>query len=185
MDCNLPGSSVHGISQARILEWVAISFSRGSSQPRARFTSLSLAEGFFTIELPGKPQINISDFLRPHGLQPSRLLCPWDSSGKNTREGCHALLQGIFLTQESNPHFLPCRQIFYLWATGGTPLEIKGLQFYTHERHQENSTKFWFSPCLLFYFLKIKHWLESLFQVSFSLSLSLSRWGQGEPFLCW
>ena len=34
MDCSLPGSSVHGISQARILEWVAIPFSRGSSQPR-------------------------------------------------------------------------------------------------------------------------------------------------------
>ena len=34
MDCNLPGSSVHGILRARILEWVAISFSRGSSQPR-------------------------------------------------------------------------------------------------------------------------------------------------------
>ena len=34
MDCSLPGSSVHGILQARILEWVAISFSRGSSRPR-------------------------------------------------------------------------------------------------------------------------------------------------------
>ena len=34
MDCNLPGSSVHGIFQAKVLEWVAISFSRGSSQPR-------------------------------------------------------------------------------------------------------------------------------------------------------
>ena len=34
MYCNLPGSSVHGIFQARVLEWVAISFSRGSSQPR-------------------------------------------------------------------------------------------------------------------------------------------------------
>ena len=34
MDCSLPGSSVHGISQARILEWVAISSSRGSSQPK-------------------------------------------------------------------------------------------------------------------------------------------------------
>ena len=34
MDCSLPGSSVHGISQARIQEWFAISFSRGSSQPR-------------------------------------------------------------------------------------------------------------------------------------------------------
>ena len=36
MDCNLPGSSTHGIFQARILEWVAISFSRGASQPRDR-----------------------------------------------------------------------------------------------------------------------------------------------------
>ena len=36
MDCSLPGSSIHGILQARILEWVAISFSRGSSQPRDR-----------------------------------------------------------------------------------------------------------------------------------------------------
>ena len=34
MDCSLPGSFVHGILQARILEWVAISFFRGSSQPR-------------------------------------------------------------------------------------------------------------------------------------------------------
>ena len=34
MDCGLPGSSVHGILQARTLEWVAIPFSRGSSRPR-------------------------------------------------------------------------------------------------------------------------------------------------------
>ena len=34
MDFSLPGSSVHGIFQARVLEWVAISFSRGSSRPR-------------------------------------------------------------------------------------------------------------------------------------------------------
>ena len=34
MDCSLPGSSVHGIFQARVLEWVAISYSRGSSRPR-------------------------------------------------------------------------------------------------------------------------------------------------------
>ena len=48
MDCNLPGSSVHGISQARILEWVAISFSRGSSQPRDRTRVSCIAGRFFT-----------------------------------------------------------------------------------------------------------------------------------------
>ena len=51
MDCSPPGSSVHGIFQARTLEWVAISSSRGSSQPRDQTTSLAspaLAGRFFT-----------------------------------------------------------------------------------------------------------------------------------------
>ena len=52
MACRPPGSSVHGILQARILEWVAISSSRGSSRPRDQtqgfFMSPSLAGGFFT-----------------------------------------------------------------------------------------------------------------------------------------
>ena len=47
MDCSPPGSSVYGISQARILEFVAISFSRGSSPPRDRFHVSVLAGGFF------------------------------------------------------------------------------------------------------------------------------------------
>ena len=47
------------------------------------------------------------------GLQTARFLCPWDSPGKNTRVGCHALLHGIFLTQESNPGLLHCRQTLY------------------------------------------------------------------------
>ena len=41
----------------------------------------------------------MSDSLQPYGLEPARLLYPWDSPGKNTEVGCHALLQGIFLTQ--------------------------------------------------------------------------------------
>ena len=49
MDCSLPGSSVHGILQARILEWVAIPFSRGSSQPRdGPWVSYTVGR-FFTI----------------------------------------------------------------------------------------------------------------------------------------
>ena len=53
-NCSPPGSSVHGISQARILEWVAISFSRGSSQPRDQTCVSCTAGGFFTPEPPGK-----------------------------------------------------------------------------------------------------------------------------------
>ena len=55
VDCSLPGFSVHGILQARILEWVTISFSRGSSRPRDRTRSLALEADTLTSEPPGKP----------------------------------------------------------------------------------------------------------------------------------
>ena len=48
----------------------------------------------------------VSDSLQPHGLQPARFLSPWGFPGKNTGAGCHFLLQGIFLTQGSNPNAL-------------------------------------------------------------------------------
>ena len=58
MDCNPPGSSVHGILQAKILEWVVMPSSRGSSRPRD-WTQVSfvfcIAGGFFTAEPLGKP----------------------------------------------------------------------------------------------------------------------------------
>ena len=54
MDYSPPGSSVHRISQARILEWVAICFSRGSSWPRGWTCVSSIAGRFFTTESPGK-----------------------------------------------------------------------------------------------------------------------------------
>ena len=53
---SLPGSSVHRIFQARILEWVAISFSRGSSQPRDRIQVSHIAADSFLSEPQGKPQ---------------------------------------------------------------------------------------------------------------------------------
>ena len=56
-----------------------------------------------------------SDSLRPRGLQPTRLLCPWDSPGKNTAVGRHFLLQGVFLTQGSNLRLLH-------WLAGPLPL---------------------------------------------------------------
>ena len=57
-DCSPPGSSVHGISQARILEWVVISSSRGSFRPKIEPmspASPALESKFFTTVLSGKP----------------------------------------------------------------------------------------------------------------------------------
>ena len=57
MDYSLPSSSVHEILQARILEWVAISYSRGSSQPGIKPQSPSLQADSLPSELPGKPHL--------------------------------------------------------------------------------------------------------------------------------
>ena len=75
-----------------------------------------------------------------------RLLCAWDSPGKNTGVGCHFLLQGIFPTQGSNPSFPHCRQIFtvratrealYLWGS------ILMSLFYSYQSSLPSSTTYW------------------------------------------
>ena len=75
VDCSPPGSSVHGISQARILEWVTISLSQGSSRPRDR-TQVSRIAGrqrqmpadSLTSEPPGKPRLILE-------IMPNKFLC--------------------------------------------------------------------------------------------------------------
>ena len=54
MDCSPPGFSVHGLSQAKIVEWVAISFSREFSQPKNQVHIFCIAGRFFTTDPPGK-----------------------------------------------------------------------------------------------------------------------------------
>jgi len=70
LDCSLPGSSVHGIFQAIVLEWIAISFSRGSSQPKAQTRVSRIVDRRFTVwatrEVPKK---NKKVPFSPHPLQ--------------------------------------------------------------------------------------------------------------------
>ena len=61
----------------------------------------------------------------------SRLLCPWNSPGKNAGAGSHSLLQEIFLAQGSNPGLLHCRQILYCLSHQGSPSEHKVTGFMT------------------------------------------------------
>ena len=60
--------------------------------------------------------------LRLHGLEPARILCPWDFPGKNTGAGCHSLLQGILPTQGSNL----CLLCLLHWQTDSLPLAPPG-----------------------------------------------------------
>ena len=64
----------------------------------------------------------MSDSLRPLGLQPARLICPWDSPGKNSGVACHFLPQGIFPTQGWNPHLFGLLH----WQAGSLPLVSPG-----------------------------------------------------------
>ena len=77
IDGSPPGSPIPGILQARTLEWVAISFS-SAWKWKVKVKSLSCFQ-----------------LLRPHELQPTRLLRPWDFPGKNTGVGCHCLLKNM------------------------------------------------------------------------------------------
>ena len=74
MDCGLPGSFVHGIFQARVLEWGAIAF----SEKEAAAAAAKSLQSCPTLCDP---------------IDSTRLPCPWDSPGKNTGVGCHFLLQ--------------------------------------------------------------------------------------------
>ena len=85
MDCSPPGSSVHGILQAKTLEWVAMPSPRRSSHPGIKPRSLALQAGSLPSEPAGKP--------------------------KNTGVDSLSLLQGNFPTPESNQGLLHCRQI--------------------------------------------------------------------------
>ena len=135
MDCRVlcpyrglygPGSSVHGTLQAWILEWVAILFSKGSSQPRDRTWVSCIAGRFFTIwairEVSNCDKWKwseslsvVSDSLWHHGLQPIEFH-PWNSLGKNTPVGSHSHLQGIFLTRDWNWIFSTGGSFFTIWA---------------------------------------------------------------------
>ena len=95
--CDPMDYTVHGILQARTLEWVAIPFSRGSSQPRDLSQVLALQVDTLLAEPPGKP--------------------------KNTGVGSLSLPQGIFPTQESNQDLLHCRWIIYPLSYQGSLMD--------------------------------------------------------------
>ena len=89
MNCSLPGFTFHGIFQARILEWVAISYSRGSSQPRdlTQVSCFSCSgrwilyhwttwEVYHKLSSVQFSYSVVSDSLRPHGLKHVRPPCP-------------------------------------------------------------------------------------------------------------
>ena len=85
MNCSLPGSSVHGILQARILEWVAISFSRGTSDPGIKPRSPALQQMLYQLSYAGKHTTHFIAVVQLLDHVPL-FTTPW------TREACQASL---------------------------------------------------------------------------------------------
>ena len=123
MDDSPPGSSVHGISQPRILEWVAISFSRGPALLRDQIHVSCTAGGFFTAESSVLCLVTQScpTFCNPMDCRQSGSSVCGASPDNNTGVGCHAFLQGIFPTQGPNPGLPHYRQILSHLSHQGSP----------------------------------------------------------------
>ena len=123
MDCSLPSSSVHGIFQAIVLEWIAISFSRESSRPRDRTQVSRIVGRCFTVWATREVLLLSYNYTicDPMDFSLTGFLHPWDFPGKSTGVGRHFLLQGIFPTQGSNPGLPHCRQMLYRLSHQGSP----------------------------------------------------------------
>ena len=105
----------------------------------------------------------MSNSVQPYGLQPASLLCPWDSPGKNTVVGCHALLRAIFLTLGSN--LLPLYLLH--WQACSLPLNHLGtLLMSSHVQKQ-------LDYIMIFYFQFIYFILSA--PISFSLCFPISQ----------
>ena len=104
IDGSPPGFPVPGILQARTLEWVAISFSQ-----------------CMKVKNESEVAQSCPTLCDPMDCSPPGSFVHGDSPGKNTGVGCHALLQGIFPTQGSNPGLPHCRQILYCLSHQGNP----------------------------------------------------------------
>ena len=134
MDFGPPGSPIHGILQARILEWVAIPFSRRSFQFRDQTQVSRIIGRFFTIwaaqEAKQKPCLLSNKNIRAVKVKVSQSCLPlqshglhslWNFPSQNTGVGSCYLFQGIFPTQGSNPDLPNCRWILYELSYKGSP----------------------------------------------------------------
>ena len=126
MNYGPPGSSVHGILQARILEWVAMPSSRGSSWHGnwtcVSHVSCTRRQVLYHYTLLSCCCVRLCNLM---DCSPPGSSVYGDSPGKDTGLGCHALLQGIFPTQGLNPALPHFTRILYRLSHQGSPRTLK------------------------------------------------------------
>ena len=112
-------------SKRLLISWLQSPSAVILEPPKIKSDTVSTVSPFVSHEVMGPDASSsvVSNSLQPHGLYPVRLLCPWDSPGKNTEVSCHLLLQGIFPTQGSKPGLLHWRQILYCLSHQGSQID--------------------------------------------------------------
>ena len=140
--------TVHGILQARILEWVVFSFSRGSSQPRDQTQVSWIAGRFFTSWTTSSVQFShsvLSDSLRPHELQHARPPCPSPTprvhaNSRPSNRWCHPAISSSVVPFSSCPRSLPVSESFpmsQLFAWGGQSTGVSALASFLPKNIQD------------------------------------------------
>ena len=143
VDCSPPSSFIHGILQARILEWVAISFSRGSCRPRdwsqvshivgRRFNLCTTREAYYFI--CSSVQFShsvVSDSLQPHGPQHARFPCPSPTPGVHSNscplsQWCHPTISSSVIPFSSCLQSFPASGSFQMnqfFESGGQSIGV-------------------------------------------------------------
>ena len=164
MDCRPSVSSVHGILQARILEWVAVSFSRGLLDPRIESRSPALQADSLPSEPAGKPPRLVhskysvqfscsvmSDSLWPHELQQARPPCPSPTPRVHSNSlpsslWCHLAISSSVVPFYSSPQSLPASESFpmsQLFAWGGQSIGVLALASVLPKNTQDWSPLGW------------------------------------------
>ena len=158
-DCRPQGSSVHGISQGRILEWVVISVSRGSSRPRD-WSCISFCTGRWilyhcaTWEVQWSVQFScsvVSDSLQPNESQHARSPCPLPTPGVHSdshplSQWCHPAISSSVVPFSSCPQSLPASESFpmsQLFALGGQSTGVSALASFLPKKSQGWSPSEW------------------------------------------
>ena len=152
MVCSPPGSSVHGISQPRVLEWGAVCYSRGSSQPSLLHWQQILYH-WATREVIGHYELENTSEVKWKSLSRVRLfptLCdPMDYTAHGILQarilewGAFPFSRGIFPTQGLNPGLPHCRWLLYQLSHKGSPriLEWVAYPFSSRSSQPRNQTR--------------------------------------------
>ena len=146
---------------------------------------LFFLQGLLVYEGESGSRSVVSESLQSHGLQPSRLLCQWNSPGKNIGVGGQSFFQGIFPTQGSNPGLSHCRRIFLHLSHQGSLYQCI---ICTNSQQRERKPEPWSQVCnawfVCYFICLIGTWHLAGTQRLLKAYRQIPSWLHGKEFAC-